>query len=72
MELAGLEQLWKHVPAISLVLTRIGTLFVSAPLFGGPFAPARVKVLLSLSFHVVELSELSRSGVVVRPVRAPL
>jgi flagellar biosynthetic protein FliR len=53
VDLPGLERFWEQTPGFALVLTRIGTLFVSAPLFGGPFAPMRVKVLLSFALALL-------------------
>lgn len=50
-----LAALWQWTPALVLVMARIGALFFTAPLLGGPFVPMRVKSLLTLAIAVVVL-----------------
>ncbi len=53
-----LAALWQWTPALVLVMARIGALFFTAPLIGGPFVPPRVKTLLSLAISVLVLPTL--------------
>lgn len=64
-QLAGM---WAQAPALMLVMARIGALFFTAPLIGGPFVPARVKVLLTLAIAVILLP----STAPIMPQRIPL
>ncbi len=66
--LAQLSTLWQWTPPLVLVMARIGALFFTAPLIGGPFVPARVKTLLTLAISVVLLPTLGP----VLPARLPL
>jgi len=59
MDLSGqLASLWQWTPPLMLVMARIGALFFSAPLLGGPFVPMRVKTLLTLAISVLVLPTL--------------
>jgi flagellar biosynthetic protein FliR len=53
-----LASLWQWTPALVLVMARIGALFFTAPLVGGPFVPGRVKTLLTLAISVLVLPTL--------------
>jgi len=55
-QLAGL---WQYTPGLMLVMARIGALFFSAPLIGGPFIPPRVKSLLTLAISVLILPSVT-------------
>lgn len=50
-----LTRLWQQTPALMLVMCRVGALFFSAPLIGGPFVPMRVKSLLTLAISAIIL-----------------
>lgn len=50
-----ITRLWQQTPALMLVMCRVGALFFSAPLVGGPFVPMRVKSLLTLTISVIML-----------------
>jgi len=50
-----LTRLWQQTPALMLVMCRVGALFFSAPLLGGPFVPIRVKSLLTLAISAIIL-----------------
>lgn len=52
---AEITRLWELAPAGVLVATRIGALFFSAPVVGGPFVPTRAKALLTLAVTVIVL-----------------
>lgn len=56
---AQLSSLWSWTPALVLVMARIGALFFTAPLIGGPFVPIRVKSLLTLAIGVILLPGLT-------------
>ncbi len=56
---AQLASLWSWTPALILVMARVGALFFSAPLIGGPFVPIRVKSLLTLAIGVILLPGLT-------------
>ncbi len=69
MDLAAqLSSLWDWTPALILVMARVGALFFSAPLIGGPFVPARVKSLMTLAIGVILLPGLTP----VLPASLPL
>lgn len=55
---AQLTALWQWAPGLMLVMARIGALFFSAPLIGGPFVPVRVKSMLTLAISVLVLPTL--------------
>lgn len=55
MDLSALSSLWQYTPPLFLVMTRVGALFFTAPLLGGPLVPGRVKTLLSLAIAVLLL-----------------
>jgi flagellar biosynthetic protein FliR len=56
MDLSGqLAAAWGMAPALLLVSCRVGALFFTAPLIGGPFVPARIKVMLSMVIAVMLL-----------------
>jgi flagellar biosynthetic protein FliR len=65
---AQLASLWNWTPALVLVMARVGALFFSAPLIGGPFVPTRVKSLLTLAIGVILLPGLAP----VLPANLPL
>lgn len=65
---AQLSALWQWTPALILVMARVGALFFTAPLIGGPFVPMRVKSLLTLAISVMLLPTLAP----VLPARLPL
>ncbi len=48
-----LAPLWRWMPGLVLVMARVGALFFTAPLIGGPFVPSRVKTLLTLAIGVL-------------------
>jgi len=52
---AQLTKLWSYTPALVLVMARVGALFFTAPLLGGPFVPPRVKSLMTLAISVLLL-----------------
>lgn len=52
---AALARLWELAPALLLATCRIGALFFTAPLVGGPFVPMRVKAWLALAIAAVAL-----------------
>ncbi|MCS6969814.1 MAG: flagellar biosynthetic protein FliR [Planctomycetota bacterium] len=56
---AAIARLWELAPALLLALCRLGALFFTAPLLGGPFVPVRVKVWLTLAIAVVALPTLA-------------
>ncbi len=69
MDLGGqISSLWQWTPALFLVMCRIGALFFSAPLLGGPFVPVRVKSLLTLAISVLVLPTLGPA----MPAQLPL
>lgn len=53
MDLTALTTWWQHMPAMMLVMARVGALFVSSPLFGGVYIPASVKALLTIALALV-------------------
>jgi flagellar biosynthetic protein FliR len=53
MDLTALTSWWQHTPAMLLVMARVGSLFVSAPLFGGVYIPPAVKALLTTAIALV-------------------
>lgn len=65
---AQLASLWNWTPALILVMARVGALFFSAPLIGGPLVPIRVKSLLTLAIGVLLLPGLAP----VLPANLPL
>ncbi len=65
---AQLSSLWSWTPALVLVMARVGALFFTAPLIGGPFVPIRVKSLLTLAIGVILLPGLAP----VLPAQLPL
>ena len=65
---AQLSSLWQWTPPLVLVMARVGALFFSAPLIGGPFVPTRVKTLLTLAISVILLPSLTP----VLPAAMPL
>lgn len=52
---AQLTALWQQTPALLLVACRVGGLFFTAPLIGGPFVPVRVKSMLTLAISALIL-----------------
>lgn len=55
MDLEQLAALGQYAAPLSLAMARIGALFFTAPLLGGPFVPTRVKSLLTLAIAVLLL-----------------
>lgn len=53
MNLDALSSLFQHMPAMMLVMARIGALFVTAPVIGGVMVPATVKSLLTVAIALV-------------------
>jgi flagellar biosynthesis protein FliR len=53
MNLDALSSLFQHMPAMMLVMARIGALFVTAPVIGGVMVPATVKSLLTVAVALV-------------------
>jgi flagellar biosynthetic protein FliR len=66
--MAQLAALWQYSPPLVLVMARVGALFFTAPLIGGPFVPARIKTLLTLAISVLLLPTLAP----VLPKQLPL
>ena len=56
---AQIQSLWQWSPALVLVMARVGALFFTAPLIGGPFVPIRVKSMLTLVIGVILLPTLA-------------
>jgi flagellar biosynthetic protein FliR len=54
--------LWGGVPAFTLVLARLGALFVAAPILGGALVPSRVKVLLSAAVALILVPQIAANA----------
>lgn len=65
MDLKALEWLYAQVPLLALIMARVGALIVAAPVFGGPFTPNQVKVLLTLAISFIILPLVSAHTPVV-------
>ncbi len=55
MDPARLQEWYALVPGLMLVMARIGAVFASAPIIGGPSIPAPIKALLTLAVSLVLL-----------------
>lgn len=65
MDLSALSHIYAQVPALMLVLARIGALFAAAPLVGGPYAPATVKALLAMAVGLILLPGIDAPVVIL-------
>lgn len=66
--LDGLAELWRLAPLLILALCRVGALFFTAPLLGGPFIPGRAKALLTLAIAALLLPGLAQAQSVPVPL----
>lgn len=62
MDLSALTSLYGHVPALMLVMARVGSLFLSAPVVGGPWVPNMPKALLSLAVSFILYPSVTQTG----------
>lgn len=53
MQLDALTALFQHMPAMMLVMARIGALFITAPVIGGVMVPGTVKSLLTVAVALI-------------------
>ena len=53
MDLGALTGWMGHMPALTLVMARVGSLIVSSPLLGAAYVPASVKALLTIAISLV-------------------
>ena len=63
MNLDGLITLFQHMPAMMLVMTRIGALFVTAPVIGGVMVPGTVKALLTIAVALILMPRASPTDI---------
>lgn len=59
MDPAALTTFYAQVPVFLLVLVRMGALFVTAPVLGGPYAPTTAKALLTVAVTLVVMPSVA-------------
>ena len=63
MDPARLQEWYALVPGLMLILARVGALFASAPILGGPSIPAPIKALLSMAVSLLLLPKVVQEPV---------
>ena len=67
MDAGALTGLAAQLPGFVLVFARMTGFLVSAPIFGGPYAPAQVKVLLGVALSICAYPAATAATAIIAP-----